>query len=89
MERMSAEEFRTWVALDRMEPAGDRLVASMLFNVNRKADTAFQMPQDFMTAIREQPEERAVHIQTPREIAAVFLAAEPKKVKRARKKTSK
>jgi len=85
MERMSAEEFLYWVAYFRLEPFGDRLVASMIYNANKTKEAPFKEPYDFMTAIRE---ERPEHIQTPREIRAVFEAAERKPRKKKAKKTT-
>lgn len=83
LERMPAAEYVHWVAYFGLEPFGDRLVASTLYNTNRSEKAPFLLPFDYMTALKEkQPE----HIQTPREIRAVFESAEPKPRKRRPRK---
>lgn len=91
MERMSALEFVRWVAYFQLKPPGDRLVASMLYNVNRRTEAPFIEPGDFMNAISQQKkQERHEQLsQSPKEIAAMLEAAAPKERRKKQAKDTK
>lgn len=61
LDRMSAAEYATWMAVARIEPMGEYradlragIVSSTIFNMNRGKSTAARSPKDFMPIQRDQ-----------------------------------
>jgi hypothetical protein len=87
MERMSAKEFKTWAAIFRLRPPGDRLVASLLFNIHKRSEVPLMEPHQYMNAMAER-KPAVVHRQSAQEIAAILSAAAPKEPRKRKRKAT-
>jgi len=86
MSRMSAQEFHDWQMFFAMEPFGDRIVGSTLFNIHRGKEDKAVMPFEYLTQIGKEPQ---VTLRTAQQLHESFLAfKEAYEAKKAKKLVS-